>query len=40
LLVGAVAGLWWYLRQRRKLVDTASAMSDAERARVDQWLKD
>ena len=40
LLLGAVAGLWWYLRQRRMLADTAPAMSDAERARVDQWLKD
>ena len=40
LLFGAVAGLWWYLRQRRQLADTAPAMSDAERARVDQWLKD
>ena len=40
LLFGAVAGLWWYLRQRRQLADKAPAMSDAERARVDQWLKD
>ena len=40
LLLGAVSGLGWYLRQRRKLADTAPAMSDAERARVDQWLKD
>jgi len=40
LLLGAVAGLWWYLRQRRQLADKAPAMSDAERARVDQWLKD
>jgi cytochrome c-type biogenesis protein CcmH len=40
LLFGAVAGLWWYLRQRRQLADTAPALSDAERARVDQWLKD
>jgi cytochrome c-type biogenesis protein CcmH len=40
LLLGAVAGLWWYLRQRRQLADTAPALSDAERARVDQWLKD
>jgi len=40
LLLGAVAGLGWYLRQRRKLADRAPAMSDAERARVDQWLKD
>jgi cytochrome c-type biogenesis protein CcmH len=40
LLLGAVSGLGWYLRQRRKLADRAPAMSDAERARVDQWLKD
>ena len=40
LLLGAVAGLWWYLRQRRQLADAAPALSDAERARVDQWLKD
>ena len=40
LLQGAVAGLGWYLRQRRQLADTAPALSDAERARVDQWLKD
>jgi cytochrome c-type biogenesis protein CcmH len=40
LLLGAVAGLGWYLRQRRQLADTAPALSDAERARVDQWLKD
>ena len=40
LLLGAVAGLWWYLRQRRQQADTAPAMSDAERARVDRWLKD
>ena len=40
LLLGAVAGLGWYLRQRRQQADTAPALSDAERARVDQWLKD
>jgi len=40
LLLGAVVGLWRYLRQRRQLADTAPALSDAERARVDQWLKD
>jgi cytochrome c-type biogenesis protein CcmH len=40
LLLGAVAGLGWYLRQRRQQADSAPALSDAERARVDQWLKD
>jgi len=40
LLLGAVVGLWRYLRQRRQLADSAPALSDAERARVDQWLKD
>ena len=40
LLLGAVSGLGWYWRQRRKLADTAPALSDAERARVDLWLKD
>jgi len=40
LLLGAVAGLGWYLRLRRQLAQTAPALSDAERARVDQWLKD
>lgn len=40
LLLGAVVGLWRYLRQRRQLADAAPALSDAERARVDQWLKD
>ena len=40
LLLGAVAGLWWYLRQRRRQAEVSPALSDEERARVDQWLKD
>lgn len=40
LLLGAVAGLWWYLRQRRTQAEVPPALSDEERARVDQWLKD
>lgn len=40
LLLGAVAGLWWYLRQRRRQAEVPPALSDEERARVDQWLKD
>jgi cytochrome c-type biogenesis protein CcmH len=40
LLIGALAGLWWYLRQRRALPDATPGLSEAERARVDQWLKD
>ena len=40
LLIGALVGLWVYLRQRRQQVDTTPALNDDERARVDQWLKD
>jgi cytochrome c-type biogenesis protein CcmH len=40
LLLAAVAGLGWYLRQSRALAHTPPVLSDAERARADQWLKD
>ena len=40
LLFGAIAGLWWYLRQRRRQAEVPPPLSDEERARVDQWLKD
>ena len=40
LLLGAVAGLGWYLRQSRAVAHAPPVLSDAERARADQWLKD
>jgi cytochrome c-type biogenesis protein CcmH len=40
LLLGAVAGLGWYLRQSRAVAHAPPLLSDAERARADQWLKD
>ncbi len=40
LLIGAFAGLGWYLRQPRAPLEAGPDLSEAERARVDRWLKD
>ena len=40
LLFGAVAGLWWYVRQRRQLADKDPALSEAEQARGGPWVRE